>query len=84
MGNLQIKNIPEDVHTELRRRAAQNRVTVRDYVLALLRADQELATTQDWLAATASRPPVDLTPGATLAALDAARDEREHDIAARR
>lgn len=42
MPNLQIKNVPEDVHAELRRRAELEGTTVRDYVLGMIRRDQRL------------------------------------------
>ena len=50
MATLQIKNLPEPVHAELRRRATQSRTTVRDYVLRLIEADQSLPSRVDWLA----------------------------------
>lgn len=37
MGNLQVKNVPTELHEELRRRAAESGSTVRDYVLDYLR-----------------------------------------------
>ncbi len=76
MANLQIKDLPSDVHTELRRRAAQEGVTMRDYVLRLLREDQALPAKSEWLARVQRRRPVRLDrPIAELIADDrAARD----------
>lgn len=34
---LQVRNVPEDVHTELKRRAAKNHLSLSDFVLAELR-----------------------------------------------
>jgi antitoxin FitA len=50
MANLQIKNVPEELHEELRRRAEAEGVTLRDYVLRLLVRDQLVPTTEEWLA----------------------------------
>jgi plasmid stability protein len=49
MANLQVKDLPEDVHAELRRRAALRGVTIRDYVLDLLRRDQRRPPLSEWL-----------------------------------
>jgi len=49
MGNLQIKDIPEDLHVELRRRAAQRGTTMRDYLLWLIERDQRLPVAAEWL-----------------------------------
>lgn len=56
MANLQVKNVPEDIHEELRRRAELRGVTVRDYVLDMLRRDQERPTKEEWLAHLRSLP----------------------------
>lgn len=58
MGNLQVKDIPEDLHEELRRRAARRDMTIRDYVLELIRRDQATPSLEDWLAELARREPV--------------------------
>lgn len=76
MANLQIKNLPADVHEELRRRAEAEDMTVRDYVLRLLQHDQARPTRAEWWARIRARPPVDLgRPAAELIAED--RAERE-------
>lgn len=49
MGNLQVKDIPEDLHVELRRRAANRDLTIRDYVLELIRRDQATPALEEWL-----------------------------------
>lgn len=58
MGNLQVKDIPDDLHTELRRRAARRDMTIRDYVLELIRRDQATPSLEDWLDELARREPV--------------------------
>jgi plasmid stability protein len=64
MANLQIKNVPDHVHAELRRRAALEHLTIRDYVLRLIERDQERMTAQEWLARLRSREPVYLEQSA--------------------
>ncbi|MDP8969564.1 MAG: hypothetical protein M3N52_03505 [Actinomycetota bacterium] len=78
MGNLQVKNIPEDVHAELRRRAAQAGMTVRDYVLGLIRRDQSMPSRQDWVASVRRRRPVvlDRPVAEVIAEQRAGRDGR--------
>ena len=59
MGNLQIKDLPENLHAELRRRAGRRGVSMRDYVLALIERDQLRLSTSEWLDELADDPPVD-------------------------
>lgn len=76
MANLQIKNLPEELHEELRRRAHDEGMTVRDYVLRLIQHDQARPTKAEWWARIRALPPVDLgRPAAELIAED--RAERE-------
>lgn len=49
MANLQVKNVPAELHEELRRRASDQGVTVREYVLNLLRRDQAVPSKMAWL-----------------------------------
>ena len=60
MGNLQVKNLPEPLHSELRRRAAEAGMTVRDYVLDLIRRDQALPSRSDWAAEVRALKPVEM------------------------
>lgn len=76
MGNVQVKGVPEEVHAELRRRAAARGRTVRDYLLELIIRDQQRPTREEWLARLHQLPPVD-TGGADLVA--EVRRERELD-----
>ena len=80
MANLQIKDLPEDLHEELRRRARAEGVTVRAYVQRLIEADQALPSREEWLARVRARRPVDVT-GTTIAGLVAAdRAERTPQV----
>lgn len=83
MGNLQIKNVPEDVHAELRRRATDRGMTQRDYMLELIRRDQERPTWAEWQARRKVRKPIDLgASGAEL--IRQVREERERPLSDRR
>jgi len=66
VAHLQIKNVPDRLHSELRHRAEQSRTTVRDYVLRLIEADQARASAQDWADELAGAEPlgrkVDVAP----------------------
>jgi hypothetical protein len=50
VSNIQIKNVPESLHAELRRRAEEKGLTIRDYVLMLIEKDQRIPTKRQWLA----------------------------------
>ena len=77
MGNLQIKALPEELHTELRRRAEEAGVSIRDYVLALIRRDLALPSRQEWLDSLKRLKPVDLDrPAAEYLAEERARRGR--------
>jgi len=82
MANLQIKDLPDDVHDELRRRARLAGGSMRDYVLQLLLADQATPSRDEWLARIRARPRVELDqPVATLIAADRqARYGHEPDV----
>jgi plasmid stability protein len=56
MGNLQIKNLPEEMHDELRRRAAEEGVSLRDYVIGLIQRDLVKPSKKDWFKKLDERP----------------------------
>jgi hypothetical protein len=60
VANLQIKNLPEDLHEELRRRAALEDMTIRDYVLRLIRRELDVQSKLEWFGALQQREPVTL------------------------
>ncbi len=82
MASLQIKNVPDDLLAEVKRRAAQRHLTLRDYLLELIALDQRAPTLDDWLATLEGRPVVDLRPTATRDAIDGARDDRDAELRA--
>jgi plasmid stability protein len=81
MANLQIKNVPEEMHEELRRRAKARRMSVRDYVLDLIEADQVLPTMQEWLAELAHIRPAGLEHINAADLIADVRAEHEADLA---
>ena len=79
MANLQVKDVPPEVHDELRRRARTRGVSVRDYVLALLRRDQAVPAKEDWAAALERLPPL-LVAEPVTELLRAARDRGSPEV----
>ena len=49
MANLQVKNVPEDLHAELRARAAREGTTLSELVTSLLRRELSLPSMAQWL-----------------------------------
>jgi hypothetical protein len=81
MANLQVKNVPPELYDELRRRATAQHVTIRDYVLALLRQDQQLLTMDEWLDEVAKLPPVPgVAPGEGARLIREGRRERNREL----
>jgi hypothetical protein len=81
VSNLQIKAIPEDVHAELRRRAADEGLTLRDYVLRLIERDLALPSKAEFLRRLQALPPGPEIDGAEW--VREAREERMAELAAR-
>jgi plasmid stability protein len=50
VANLQVKNLPDDLHDELRARAAREGRTLSELVASLLRREMALPSMSDWLA----------------------------------
>ena len=82
MGAIQVKDVPEELHEALRRRAIQEGMTLADYVLDLIRRDLGLPSRREWFERLATREPVDISRQDILEALDDARAEREAQLAA--
>lgn len=70
---IQVRNVPDDIHRELKIRAAKSGMTLSDYLLRELRKHVAHPTTEELLERLASRerPPVSET------AAEAVRAERE-------
>jgi plasmid stability protein len=75
MGALQVKNIPPDLHDAIRRRAAEQGLTVSGYVLELVRRDLAGPSQREWFAELAGRESVERAD--ILGALDAGRAARD-------
>lgn len=82
MSIIQVKNVPPAVHGELRRRAEQEGLTIRDYVLKLIERDQRLPSRTDWLARVAELEPVAVSQSAAEVIREA-REERDEQLLAR-
>lgn len=67
---IQIRNVPEGLHRDLKARAARAGMTLSDYLLAELRALSVRPTMGEWLDRSATWEPVDVSesPADALAA----------------
>lgn len=70
---IQIRNVPDDLHRELKVRAARTGMTLSDYLLAELRALAVRPTMREWLARSEAWEPVEVGES-PMAALEAERD----------
>jgi antitoxin FitA len=75
---IQVKNVPEPMHSELRRRADQEGLTIRDYVLKLIEKDQRLPSKRDWLDRVAELEPVVVSQSAAEVVREG-REERARE-----
>jgi antitoxin FitA len=82
MGAIQVKDVPEELHEALRRRAVEQGMTLADYVLDLIRRDLGVPSRREWFERLATREPVKLRPGEAAEMIRAERAERETQIAA--
>lgn len=57
---IQIRNVPEALHEEYRRRAAEARMTLSDYLLAELERGAQKPTLAQWMKRLETREPVQL------------------------
>jgi hypothetical protein len=83
MGNLQIKDVPPELHDELRRRARDSGQSLRDYVLGVLQEEVSYMTLDEWLDLVGSLPPArPARPGdpTTAELIRAGREEREAEL----
>lgn len=71
MATLQVKNLPDELHAQLRQRATSEGLSLTDYVTRLLRRELSRPSLTQWLAGRSSgapRPDVD-----AVALIDAVR-----------
>ncbi len=72
---IQIRNVPDDLHRKLKRRAAETGKSLSEFLLTEVRALAERPGREQLRSRLASRLPVDPRPG-PAAAVRAARDRR--------
>jgi len=79
MKMIQVRNVPDGVHAELKARAARKGVTLTDYVLGLIEDDLAVPTLEEGLERIMRLPrPRQVVSGAEL--VRASRAEREREL----
>ncbi len=71
MKNLQVRNVPEDIHRRLKARAAEEGISLSELALGELRSSLERPTRRELVERIAQREPVAID---TAAAVRAERD----------
>jgi plasmid stability protein len=79
MGAIQVKNVPDELHDELRRRAADEGMSINDYLLRMLKVELSLPSTAEWFAELA-RTPTRAQGVDSAAAVRSARAERDVEL----
>jgi plasmid stability protein len=72
---IQIRNVPDELHAQLKRRAAESGMTLSDYLLSEIRVYATRPTMREWLDEVATREPV-ITDESAAEILRAERDSR--------
>jgi len=72
---IQIRNVPDDLHQELKARAASSGMSLSDYLLQELRSVATRPTMREWVAEVRRFDPVELTMS-PAEAIAAERDRR--------
>jgi plasmid stability protein len=60
MKMIQVRNVPDEIHRELKVRAARQGVSLSDYVLELARRDVMLPTVEEWMARIDAKPIIEI------------------------
>lgn len=76
MSAIQVKNVPEDLHEALRRRAAPEGTDLQGYLLRLIRRDLAVPSQAEWWADLDAQPLVTGTPPAAETLEDARAEKR--------
>ena len=76
MASLQIRNVPEDVHRELKKRAAAMGMSLSEYALSELVRSTPQPTMEELVARIQALPPVTLPVDAVVVAIRDARAGR--------
>jgi hypothetical protein len=74
MANLQIKDLPEEMHEALRARAREERITLSELATGMLERELSVMSMRSWLRkrANSTLPSVNID---SVALIDAARDD---------
>jgi plasmid stability protein len=78
MSAIQVKNVPEDLHEALRRRAAEEGMDLQDYLLRLIRRELALPSQHQWLQHLHAQPTLYGLPPAART-LDESKDGHEDE-----
>ncbi len=76
MSNIQVRNVDEQEHEALRRRAESAGLSISQYVLELIRRDLRRPARAEWLAMVRGLPETGLSHESLLEILHEGRDER--------
>lgn len=57
---IQVRNVPDELHQELKRRAKRRGVTLTDYIQGILEREVARSDRHEWVARVLTREPVDL------------------------
>lgn len=76
MPSIQVKNVPDDVHRVLRRRAAEAGQSLQEYLLARLTEDASAPTLDEVLRRAGDRASGSVTLAEAARAVRAGRDSR--------
>ena len=76
MPSIQVKDVPDDVHRVMRRRAAQNGMSMQEYLLARLTADARQPTLDEVLGEVSRRSGGSIPFDDAVRAVRADRDSR--------
>ncbi len=76
---IQIRNVPDELHRKLKVRAAQEGMTLSDYLLSEIESVAKKPTMREWLEKVASREPVEVDepPEVTIRRIRDADDPRD-------
>lgn len=82
MSAIQVKNVPEELHDALRRRASDEGIGISDYILSVLRRDLALPGRREWLDRLSGRDAIEALDSVGALALE--RESRDAELAAAR
>ena len=76
MSNVQVKNLDEELHEQLRARASAEGTTISDYVLELIRRDLRVPRRRQWLDDVGKLPKHNFSREEIYEAIDEGRNRR--------